>query len=143
MSPNECQASVNGFNPNSAVCGRTQGNSCDADVGSALACTKGNGKYLLKGIYSAETACGSNQVVTFTKMDVQFIKGNKAGAPQGPARYQPQQPQQPINYQPQQPQQQNRYQPQQPGRVFNQQANTPQAYSVPSTRAPSYLPPSK
>lgn len=112
LAPSECQASVSGFNPNSAVCGRATNNPCDADAGSALACTRGNGKYLLKGIYSGESGCGSNQVVTFTKMDVQFIKGGKNGSPIQPAR--------------------NGYTP---------QPNTPQVYSVPSTQAPRYLPP--
>lgn len=62
------------FNPNSAVCGRAQGNPCDVDNGSALACTRGNGRYLLKGIYSGESGCGPSQVMKFTKMDVDFIK---------------------------------------------------------------------
>lgn len=106
LSAQECQAS--GVNTYSAVCGRTVGDACDADAGSALACTRGNGKYLLKGIYSAETGCGSNQVVTFTKMDANFINSNKNG-----------------------------------GSVRTPSPNTPQLYRVPSTQAPSYLPPNR
>lgn len=76
LSSNECQASLSSYNPNSAVCGRAQGNPCDVDVGSALACTRGNGRYLLKGIYSGQSGCGPNQVMSFTKMDVNFIRGH-------------------------------------------------------------------
>lgn len=79
MTSGECQSSLNSFNPNSAVCGRAQGNPCDVDNGSALACTRGNGRYLLKGIYSTESGCGPNQVMKFTKMDVDFIKGRGSG----------------------------------------------------------------
>lgn len=76
LNSNECQASLSSHNPNSAVCGRAQGNPCDVDVGSALACTQGNGRYLLKGIYSGHSGCGPNQVMSFTKMDVNFIRGH-------------------------------------------------------------------
>lgn len=76
LNAGECQASLGSYNPNSAVCGRAQGNPCDVDNGSALACTRGNGRYLLKGIYSGESGCGPNQVMKFTKMDVDFIKGS-------------------------------------------------------------------
>lgn len=78
LTSGECQASLPSFNGNSAVCGRAQGNPCDVDNGSALACTRGNGRYLLKGIYSGESGCGPNQVMSFTKMDVDFIKGGSA-----------------------------------------------------------------
>lgn len=76
LSSSECQATLNSYNPNLAVCGRAQGNPCDVDVGSALACTRGNGRYLLKGIYSGQSGCGPNQVMSFTKMDVNFIRGH-------------------------------------------------------------------
>ena len=79
LNSGECQASLGSFNANSAVCGRAQGNPCDVDNGSALACTRGNGRYLLKGIYSTESGCGPNQVMKFTKMDVNFIKGRGGG----------------------------------------------------------------
>ncbi|XP_055321377.1 inactive serine protease scarface [Sitodiplosis mosellana] len=78
LSADECESSLGSFNPNSAVCGRAQGNPCDVDNGSALACTRGNGRYLLKGILSTESGCGPNQVMKFTKMDVDFIKGGSA-----------------------------------------------------------------
>lgn len=78
LAADECQAQLGSFNPSTAVCGRAQGNPCDVDVGSALACTRGNGRYLLKGIYSGETGCGTEQVMSFTKMDVDFIKSGSA-----------------------------------------------------------------
>lgn len=80
MSGGECQQSLNSHNPNTAVCGRAQGNPCDVDNGSALACTRGNGKYVLKGIYSGESGCGPNQVMSFTKMDVPFLNGVHRGS---------------------------------------------------------------
>lgn len=78
LNSDECQSSLGSFNPNSAVCGRAQGNPCDVDNGSALACTRGNGRYLLKGIFSTESGCGPNQVMKFTKMDVDFIKNGSS-----------------------------------------------------------------
>lgn len=78
LNAGECQSSLGAFNPNSAVCGRAQGNPCDVDNGSALACTRGNGRYLLKGIFSTESGCGPNQVMKFTKMDVDFIKSGSS-----------------------------------------------------------------
>lgn len=74
----ECQSSLGSFNPSTAVCARAQGNPCDVDNGSALACTRGNGRYLLKGIFSTESGCGPNQVMKFTKMDVDFIKSGSS-----------------------------------------------------------------
>lgn len=138
LSPSECQTSFNSYNPNSAVCGRAQGNPCDVDAGSALACTRGNGRYLLKGIYSGETGCGANQLMSFTKMDVDFIKGSNGGSdekslpinqninsnlPSFGARLQvPQQPQQ-FQQQQQQPQ------------------RTSYSYPEPTQQAQGYLPP--
>lgn len=86
MTSGECQASLGSFNPNSAVCGRAQGNPCDVDNGSALACTRGNGRYLLKGIYSTESGCGPSQVMKFTKMDVNFIKSRGSAVKSLPIR---------------------------------------------------------
>lgn len=130
LSAPECQASVG-----SSVCGRTVENACDADFGSALACTRGDGKYLLKGIYAKEAACGSNQVVSFAKMDVGFLKG-RGPSPQSSLPGLPSPPVQPArsNYQPNPNPFQQSYTP---------QANTPApyVYPVPSTNAPQYLPP--
>lgn len=79
VSQQECQATFNN-NPNTAVCGRAQGNACDVDNGSALVCTRGNGKFVLKGIYSTETGCGPNQLMKFTKMDLPFLNGGQGSA---------------------------------------------------------------
>lgn len=78
LSAGECQASLasNGFNPSTAICGKPQYDACDVDVGSALVCTHGNGKYLMKGVYSTENGCGASpsQLITFTRMDVTFLR---------------------------------------------------------------------
>lgn len=84
LSPSECQSNVNGYNSESSLCGKTQDDACQCDIGSALACSNGNGKYTLRGVYATENQCGagSNQIVTFTKMDVQWIRA----AMQSPGR---------------------------------------------------------
>lgn len=133
LPPNECSSVIGNFNAATAVCGRANNNICDADAGSALACTRGDGKYLLKGIYSSESGCGPNQYATFTKMDVQFLKGGQPSVRQNqPARNTyPNQPSQTVPS----------------ARVTGSyaQASTPApyAYPVPSTQAPEYLPPNK
>jgi len=61
---------------NSVLCGVTQYDACQVDNGSALACADSSGHYVLKGIYSTETACENpNQIVAFTKTDLQWITG--------------------------------------------------------------------
>lgn len=139
LAQNECSAALPGFNGQTAVCGRPQVDACQIDVGSALACTRGNGQYLLKGIYSTENQCNSPaQIVTFAKMDVKWIKDTIA-APSSNVQRQVPQP----NYgqqqlaQPQQPQQHHQQQQQpQPSQV--QAIYNP---AIQSTQAPSYLPP--
>ena len=84
------QASSLGYY-DSLICGISQADSCQVDVGSALACADRSGRYSLKGVYSAETDCNSpNQVVAFTHTDLQWIREAK----QNPlkARVQPPQP---------------------------------------------------
>lgn len=136
ISQQECSQSLPGFNPGASVCGRPQVDACQADVGSALACQNGNGNYLLKGVYSAENLCDSpNQVVTFAKMDVKWIK-DTMHTPNGSQQRQTpigaqSNPIQPVYAATQQlPQQQ-------------QQPSTQQVTysSLHSTQAPSYLPP--
>jgi len=80
LSETECQASLNSYDSNTSVCGRAEGNPCDVDTGSALACTRGNGSYLLKGIYSTNSGCGNNQLMSFTKMDINFLRNAAGGA---------------------------------------------------------------
>lgn len=71
----ECQADSSG------VCVATKHDACEFDAGSALACGVGS-NLQLKGIYTAENACGEGQVVRFTKPDIawvnkQFVERNK------------------------------------------------------------------
>lgn len=123
MTQGECQNSLPGHNPGTAVCGRAQDNVCDADVGSALACSNGSGKYTLRGIYSGETGCGSNQVASFCKLDANWVKSVKIGCTAYRSTG--------VLCQPQP-------QPQAAGSALS-----PQLYSIPSTQAPIYLPPGK
>lgn len=59
----------------SLICGITQYDSCEVDVGSALACVDRSGRYTLKGVYSSETECNNpNQVVAFTRADNKWIR---------------------------------------------------------------------
>lgn len=78
LSQNDCQSKLSasrlGFT-NSLICGVTQQDACEVDVGSALACTDRSGRYTLKGVYSSETSCGEpDQVVAYTKVDLQWIR---------------------------------------------------------------------
>ncbi|KAM8711062.1 hypothetical protein ACLKA7_000229 [Drosophila subpalustris] len=54
------------------VCSATKFDACEFDVGSALACGTGS-NVRLKGIYSAESNCGENQSVRFSKPDIKWI----------------------------------------------------------------------
>lgn len=45
------------------------------DVGSALACDRGDGRYTLAGIYSWDTGCNPTaQIAGYTKIDTQWIE---------------------------------------------------------------------
>ncbi|KAL7736290.1 hypothetical protein ACLKA6_002959 [Drosophila palustris] len=57
---------------NTGVCSATKFDACEFDVGSALACGTGS-NVKLKGIYSAESNCGENQSVRFSKPDIKWI----------------------------------------------------------------------
>lgn len=74
----DCQSKLEFSNfvySESLVCGVTQQDACEVDVGSALACADRSGRYSLKGIYSTETACNDpNQVVAYTRTDLQWIR---------------------------------------------------------------------
>lgn len=124
LNQNECSSALSGYgyNPQSSVCCRPRGgDACQADVGSALACRTNNGNYVLRGVYSTETECASsNQVVTFAKMDANWVRQSIRN-PQPQATHQ-------IQTQ----------------TVYNQevigQSNNPQVFAIP-TQAPFYLPP--
>lgn len=125
IAQSECQAALGpkGFNPTASICGRPSIDSCELDVGSALACEMGNGKYLLKGIYSKDNGCNTpNPIITFAKMDAKWIRNPT----QSPSVIPKSQPPQTSQTRP----------------TYVAQSNTPQVtYSLPSTRAPAYLPP--
>ncbi|XP_037945506.1 inactive serine protease scarface [Teleopsis dalmanni] len=55
-----------------SVCSATQFDSCEFDIGSALACGTGS-SVRLKGVYSVENGCGEGKVVRFSKPDVKWI----------------------------------------------------------------------
>lgn len=78
LSQNDCQSKLSASRlgyKDSLLCGVTQQDACQVDIGSALACADRSGRYHLKGVYSSETNCGeSNQVVAYTKTDLQWIR---------------------------------------------------------------------
>lgn len=78
LAENDCHSRLQGSRlsyTDSFVCGVTQQNACEVDIGSALACADSSGRYTLKGVYSSETACNDpNQVVAYTRTDVQWIR---------------------------------------------------------------------
>lgn len=75
MSEGQCSQYLPSYNSACSVCGQTKIDACQVDPGSALACQGPNGNYVIKGIYSTESDCGSqNQLVTFTKIDTNWVK---------------------------------------------------------------------
>lgn len=74
----DCQSKLEASrlgNIKSLYCGVTQQDACEVDSGSALACADRSGRYVLKGVYSAETGCREpNQVVAYTRTDLQWIR---------------------------------------------------------------------
>lgn len=80
-----------GFNSQSSLCGHTRIDACQVDPGSALACQRPSGDYVLKGVYSTETACNTeSQLVTFTKVDTQWIKSAMNGGGRSVPQFQAQ-----------------------------------------------------
>lgn len=74
----DCQAQLESSRlgyTNSLICGATQEDACEVDVGSALACANSSGRFTLKGVYSSETGCKEpNQVVAYTRTDLQWVR---------------------------------------------------------------------
>lgn len=129
LDQNDCAAALGGnFNGQTAVCGRPQVDACQIDSGSALACTHGDGQYRLKGLYSTENQCNSpQQIVTFAKMDVQWIRDTVAAPSNTVQRQVPQ----PSGF--------NNFAQPQRARADQQYNSIPAAQQ--SKAAPSYLPP--
>lgn len=75
MAQDQCSQYVAGFNPDCSLCGQTKIDACQVDPGSALACQRADGNYVLKGVYSTETDCNSpSQITSFTKIDTNWVK---------------------------------------------------------------------
>lgn len=75
LSEGECQSRLTSAQVNfveSVVCGTPQYDVCQVDPGSALACADASGRYVFKGVLSADTGC--NQLAVYNKADLQWIK---------------------------------------------------------------------
>ncbi|XP_067633104.1 inactive serine protease scarface isoform X2 [Eurosta solidaginis] len=57
-----------------SVCSSIVSDPCLFDVGGALACGTGS-NVMLKGVYTAENACGEGQTVRFAKPDLKWVNG--------------------------------------------------------------------
>ncbi|CAK1546441.1 unnamed protein product [Leptosia nina] len=86
INPGECRAKLSSdyphlleqYSEDSCVCGQPTNplnNICKVDIGSALACTTGNGRYVMQGIYSWDSGCQvGNQVASFFKFDLEWYE---------------------------------------------------------------------
>nr|XP_034828108.1 fibroin heavy chain-like isoform X2 [Maniola hyperantus] len=84
--PDDCQAKLSSdyphlleqYDQDSCVCGEPsnpQDNICRVDIGSALACSTGNGQYVLRGVYSWDSGCAvGNQIGAFYKFDIEWYR---------------------------------------------------------------------
>lgn len=131
LSSNECSAALSGYgyNAQSSTCCRSSkgADACLADVGSALACRAPGGQYVMRGVYSTETECNNpNQLVTFAKMDTNWIRQTARNPAQNSNKYSGQASQTVKTVYRQE--------------IIAQPATSQNVYSVPS-QAPLYLPP--
>lgn len=86
LNPGECQNKLqedyphllDNYDQDSCVCGQPTNpanNICKVDTGSALACTTGDGSYVLRGIYSWESNCQvGNQLAAFYRFDLEWYE---------------------------------------------------------------------
>ncbi|XP_060808890.1 uncharacterized protein LOC106131018 [Amyelois transitella] len=86
INPGECQAKLSQdyphlleqYSQDSCVCGQPTNptnNICRVDIGSALACTTGNGHFVLRGVYSWDSGCQlGNQLAAFYKFDLEWYE---------------------------------------------------------------------
>ncbi|XP_050358383.1 uncharacterized protein LOC126778781 isoform X2 [Nymphalis io] len=86
LRPGECQAKLSSNYPNlidkydkdSCVCGQPSNplnDICKVDVGSALACTGGDGQYVFRGVYSWDSGCETgNQIAAFYRFDLEWYQ---------------------------------------------------------------------
>ncbi|XP_075988919.1 uncharacterized protein LOC142984921 [Anticarsia gemmatalis] len=86
INPGSCQSKLksdyphllDNYEQDSCVCGQPTNpanNICKVDTGSALACTTGDGHYVLRGVYSWESGCQvGNQLAAFYKFDLEWYE---------------------------------------------------------------------
>ncbi|XP_045529391.1 uncharacterized protein LOC123717446 isoform X3 [Pieris brassicae] len=86
INPGECKAKLSSdyphlleqYNEDSCVCGQPTNplnNICKVDIGSALACTTGDGRYVMQGVYSWDSGCQvGNQIASFYKFDLEWYE---------------------------------------------------------------------
>ncbi|XP_047513640.1 uncharacterized protein LOC125055288 isoform X3 [Pieris napi] len=86
INPGECKAKLSSdyphlleqYNEDSCVCGQPTNplnNICKVDIGSALACTSGDGRYVMQGVYSWDSGCQvGNQIASFYKFDLEWYE---------------------------------------------------------------------
>ncbi|XP_050678226.1 uncharacterized protein LOC126974696 [Leptidea sinapis] len=86
INPGECQAKLASdyphlleqYSEDSCVCGQPTNpinNICKVDIGSALACTTGDGHYVMRGVYSWDSGCQiGNQIASFYKFDLEWYE---------------------------------------------------------------------
>ncbi|XP_046975689.1 uncharacterized protein LOC124541826 isoform X2 [Vanessa cardui] len=86
ITPGECQAKLSSdyphlldqYDEDSCVCGQPSNplnNICKVDIGSALACTTGDGHYVFRGVYSWDSGCQTgNQLAAFYRFDLEWYQ---------------------------------------------------------------------
>ncbi|XP_072948687.1 uncharacterized protein [Epargyreus clarus] len=86
INPGECQSKLSQdyphlleqYDEDSCACGQPTNplnNICRVDIGSALACTTGNGQYVMRGVYSWDSGCQTgNQIAAFYKFDLEWYE---------------------------------------------------------------------
>ncbi|XP_013136391.1 PREDICTED: uncharacterized protein LOC106101639 isoform X2 [Papilio polytes] len=69
---------LDNYDRDSCACGQPTNplnNICKVDIGSALACTTGDGYYVMQGIYSWDSGCQvGNQLAAFYKFDIEWYE---------------------------------------------------------------------
>ncbi|CAK1592827.1 unnamed protein product [Parnassius mnemosyne] len=86
IEPTQCEAKIqqnyphllDNYDQESCICGEPSNplnNICRVDIGSALACTTGDGYFVLQGVYSWDSGCQTgNQLAAFYKFDIEWYE---------------------------------------------------------------------
>ncbi|XP_045538526.1 uncharacterized protein LOC123722084 [Papilio machaon] len=86
IQPDQCESRLqqdyphllDNYDRDSCACGQPTNplnNICKVDIGSALACTNGDGHYVMHGIYSWDSGCQTgNQLAAFYKFDIEWYE---------------------------------------------------------------------